>query len=211
MRLPDELSPIKIEDEVLAHGFIQIPVVVIFDPELSPGAKATYGALLWYCWRWGGAPSRSVMAEQLGGGLRTIERHFAELERLEYVSTVRLGLGKPNEYIIRSLQGRALPDMPKMAHLEPPKVAHQSRQKGRIRPAKSGGSTLISLDSKESITKPVDPGANRKTSRQALAEAALKKGKTVEEAVAELMRKTSTSQDEAERIVAEVLQAMGKG
>ena len=196
-----ELTEIEVEDDAFTHGFVQVPVAVVFDPDLSPGAKAVYGALLYYRWRLGGAPARTIIARHLGGGLRSIERYFHELESRSYISTVRLGLGKPSKCVIRSLQGRALPDMPNW-HISPAKVARPSRQKGT--------SHHIRLDSKESITKPVDPKANRKTSRQALAEAALKRGKSVEEAVVELMRKTSTPQEEAEKIVALAVEAMGK-
>ena len=200
MRTPDapasELTEIEVEDEALAHGFVQVPVAVVFDPDLSPGAKAVYGALLYYRWRLGGAPARTIIARHLGGGLRSIERYFHELESRSYISTVRLGLGKPSKCVIRSLQGRGLPDMPNW-HISPAKVARPSRQKGT--------SHHTSLDSKESITKPVDPKANRRTSRLAFARAALDKGRTFQETVTELIQKMRTSQEEAEAIVTEAM------
>ena len=121
--MAEDLTPIRIEDEILAEGFVQVPVVVVFDPELSTGAKTTYGALLWYSWKFGGAPAQAVMAEHLGGGRRTIQRHLSDLEQAGYIETRMLGLGRPNEYVIKSLRDRQFPGAPKMAHL----VRHKRR------------------------------------------------------------------------------------
>jgi hypothetical protein len=113
--MPDELSPIVIEDQVLAEGFVQVPVVVVFDPDLTAGAKMMYGALLWYAWRFDGVPGQAVIAQQLGGGERTIRRHLADLEAAGYIATERRGLGHPNRYVIKTLQNRTLPERPFLA------------------------------------------------------------------------------------------------
>lgn len=112
----EQLSPIIIEDAVLAEGFVQVPVVVVFDRDLTAGAKTMYGALLWYAWKHGGAPSQEAMAEHLGGGRRTIQRHLSELEKAGYIETRMLGLGKPNEYILKTLSERRFSGAPLMAH-----------------------------------------------------------------------------------------------
>jgi DNA-binding transcriptional MerR regulator len=65
------------------------------------------------------------MAEHLGGGRRTIQRHLSELEAAGYIETRMLGLGRPNEYIIKSLRDRQFAGAPKMAHL----VRHERRTK----------------------------------------------------------------------------------
>lgn len=122
----DELSPILIEDKILKAGFVQVPVAVVFDPDLSTGAKTMYGALLWYAWQFGGAPAQSVMAKALGAGRATVQRHIYELEKQGYLETRVVGLGKPNEYVIKSLHNRQFPGAPEMMH----PVHHKQRTKG---------------------------------------------------------------------------------
>jgi len=123
--MAEERSPILFEDETLGRGFGMIPARVLFDKELSAGAKAMYCAL----WYWGHngdrtAPSQADMAEEFGGGRRTVQRHLSNLEEAGYVKTRRVGLGKPNEYVIVSLN-KLSADAPKMAH----QVRHQRRNK----------------------------------------------------------------------------------
>ena len=152
--MPDDLSPIVIEDQVLAEGFVQVPVVVVFDPDLTAGAKMMYGALLWYAWRFDGVPAQAVIAAQLGGGERTIRRHLADLEATGYIATERLGLGRPNQYVIKSLQNRAISDRPNLAgqsgQLTPvPERPNLTGQSGHFWPVKAAknGRSLIRLDS----------------------------------------------------------------
>ena len=145
---------IIIEDAALAGGFVQVPAAVFFDPGLTSGAVRVYGALLWYAWKNGRFPGQRIMAEELGGGERTIRRHLADLEEAGYIAFERVGLGKPNRCVIKSLQNRAQSDRPKMAgltgHHRPVRAAktggpsqeqdsetHTSQQQGRR--AKPGG------------------------------------------------------------------------
>jgi hypothetical protein len=97
---------IRIEDAALAGGFVQVPALVFFDRGISSGAKVMYGALLWYAWKHRKAPEQKVMAEDLGVSLRTVQGYLAELEKTAYIEIVQLGLGRPNEYIIKSLHTR---------------------------------------------------------------------------------------------------------
>jgi len=110
-----EESEIIIEDTALAGGFVQVPAVIMFDTELTAGAKVTYGALLWYAWKLGKFPGQKVLAGEIGGGESTIRRHLAELQKAGYIVAEQLGLGRPNRYIIKSLQKRPLPDRSKMS------------------------------------------------------------------------------------------------
>jgi hypothetical protein len=151
LAMHDELSPILIEDQVLTEGFVQVPVVVVFDPDLTSGAKTMYGALLWYAWKLGGAPTQTVMAEQLGGGRRTIQRHLRELEEGDYIETRMLGLGRPNEYVIRSLQNRALSGAPRVTLSSAPKMAHQVRQQRRTSCAKNGPGSIRQDSDSDSV------------------------------------------------------------
>lgn len=104
----------RFEDDWLNDGFVTFPVVLLFDTQVSGGAKATYGAICWHIWRNGKVPPQTELAQELGGGVRTIKRHLAELEDAGYIDRIQHGLGRPNSYIIKSLSSRG----PKMALLE---------------------------------------------------------------------------------------------
>jgi len=138
---PEE-SEIIIEDTALAGGFVQVPAVVMFDTELTAGAKVTYGALLWYAWKLGKFPGQKVLAGEIGGGESTIRRHLAELQKAGYIVAEQLGLGRPNRYIIKSLQKRPLPDRSKMSGL--------GAQKRAVKPPKNERSLV--LDDSDSTT-----------------------------------------------------------
>jgi Helix-turn-helix domain len=185
---------VECENDLLGAGFIQTPIVVLRDHDLSAGAKLVYGALLWYLWRGGTYPGQVEMAGEFGMSERSVRTYLGELQNRGYLTSKRHGLGQPNTYTILCPWDRRT-DRQNL----PVKAAKPAGQGG-----KSRRSILIDSDSKESISKPVDPKANRRTSRLAFAQAALAKGRTVEEVVAELVQKTKTPQDEAERIVAEV-------
>lgn len=136
---------VRIEDAVLAGGFVQIPVVVLFDPDLSSGAKVTYGALLWYAWKYHGCPEQRVMAQELGVSLRTIQSHTAELERAGYIEVIQVGLGRPNTYVIKTLQNRAERSEAKEKK-DPQKTAGLARRISRVKDAEFCASPL-SIDS----------------------------------------------------------------
>lgn len=93
---------IIITDAILAAGFVQVPMLVLRDPDLSTGAKVAYGALLWYAWRGGDYPGQAAMAEQFGMSERSVRSYLSELEKCQYVDVQRPGLGKPNNYIVLS-------------------------------------------------------------------------------------------------------------
>lgn len=134
-----EESEIIIEDTALAGGFVKVPAVVMFDTELTAGAKVTYGALLWYAWKLGKFPGQKVLAGEIGGGESTIRRHLAELQKAGYIVAEQLGLGRPNRYIIKTLQKRPLPDRSKMSGL--------GAQKQAVKPPKNERSPLQDSDS----------------------------------------------------------------
>ena len=46
------------------------------------------------------------MAADLGVSLRTVQSHISELERAKDIEVVQFGLGKPNAYLVKTLQGR---------------------------------------------------------------------------------------------------------
>jgi hypothetical protein len=91
-------------DAGLAHGFSQIPNVVLRDGSLSPNAKTLYALLLSYAWQDGECfPGQMRLADDMGCRLRTIGYTLAELKRRRLISWDRVGLGKSNIYYIEPL------------------------------------------------------------------------------------------------------------
>ena len=74
------MGKIIVEDGLLRRGFIQVPVLIWFDEDLSAGAKLFYGQLLWYSWRGLDYPGHEQAALDAGTSQRSIERHVAQLE-----------------------------------------------------------------------------------------------------------------------------------
>jgi hypothetical protein len=88
-------------DPVSAHGFTQVPNVILRDQTLSLGAKMTYAVLLSYAWQKDSCfPGQEKLAEDMGAGRRSIIRFMEELIQAGYVQKVRRGLGKTNVYIL---------------------------------------------------------------------------------------------------------------
>jgi hypothetical protein len=79
------------------------------------------------------------LAGEIGGGESTIRRHLAELQKAGYIVAEQLGLGRPNRYIIKTLQKRPLPDRSKMSGL--------GAQKRAVKPPKNERSPLQDSDS----------------------------------------------------------------
>ena len=206
MKKPTEVSAkqdatagrVECESDLLGAGFIQTPIVVLRDPDLSAGAKLVFGALLWYLWRGGTYPGQAEMGHEFGLSERSVRTYLGELQNRGYLAAKRHGLGQPNTYTILCPWERRT-DRQNL----PLKAAKSAAQGG-----KSRRSLLIDSDSKTHTRKPVDPEANRKTSRQALAAAELAKGKAPEEVVAALAR-MNTPQAEAEEIVAQAIGERG--
>ena len=106
-----ELGRIIIRDKAL-KGFVQMPIVLVLDPEVSGSAKVVYGLLLWYEWRGMGFPGQNAMAEHLGRSVRSVRNDLKELIDAGYLTVQQHGLGRPNTYIIESLQDRPEPIFP---------------------------------------------------------------------------------------------------
>lgn len=88
-------------DPVTAHGFTQVPNVILENAKLSLGAKMCYALLLRYAWQAGSCfPGQDSMAAALGISRRSIITFLKELEESGYVEKVRRGLGRTNVYIL---------------------------------------------------------------------------------------------------------------
>jgi len=94
---------IEVEDGLLAAGFVQLPVALARDPNISAGAKLVYVALLWYYWRAQDYPGQRPMAEDFGFSERSARNYLHELEREGYLECRRPGLQQVNTYLLRSI------------------------------------------------------------------------------------------------------------
>ena len=91
-------SNITCDNAVLARGFIQIPVLVLQESDLSAGAKVVYAGLLWYLWRGLDYPGHEQAAVDWGMSERSVGTHLRELGKRGLVESRQPGLGKPNTY-----------------------------------------------------------------------------------------------------------------
>lgn len=90
-------------DPISAHGFTQVPNVVLRDSSLSAGAKLCYALLLSYAWQKDSCfPGQEALAKDAGASRRSIVRFLKELEKSGYLEKKRRGLGKTNIYTLRS-------------------------------------------------------------------------------------------------------------
>jgi hypothetical protein len=95
---------IEVEDGLLAAGFVQLPILLARDPNLTAGAKLVYVALLWYYWRGQDYPGQQQLAEDFGMSARSAWAYLKELERESYLESKRPGRGQPNILILRTLR-----------------------------------------------------------------------------------------------------------
>ena len=108
-------------DPVMRHGFTQVPNHILTMKEISVGAKLAYATLLKYAWGDGACfPGQVKLAEDMGGGERSVRRYLDELERAGFLEIQQRGLGKTNFYrlhlTIKKLASRNGPARPaKMA------------------------------------------------------------------------------------------------
>jgi hypothetical protein len=86
-------------DALSERGFTMVPNHVLDSTKISVGAKLTYAMLLKYAWQNNFCfPGQERLAQDMGGGVRSIVRYIQELEKADFVKVVRKGLGKPNVY-----------------------------------------------------------------------------------------------------------------
>ena len=87
---------------VTAEGFTQVPNFILRSPTLSMGGKLTYAMFLSYAWNNDLCfPGQEKLAEAIGVSRQSVGTFIRELEREEFVSVKRRGLGKTNLYTIR--------------------------------------------------------------------------------------------------------------
>ncbi len=143
---------VRCANDLLASGFVQTPIGVLRDHDLTAGAKLVYGALLWYLWRGGNYPGQKTLAGDFGLSERSVRNHLTELANRGYIAVERGGLGKPNTYEILT-----------------PWLSDPRRQNLPVRPAKSAsqtgkiGRSIQEQDSKANTEQQQEPPATGKS------------------------------------------------
>ena len=98
------LDEIRIVDENLKGGFVQLPRLVLRAKNLSVKAKLIYGMLLDYAWHDDHVfPGQDRMADDLDVSLDSVQRALQELKVCQLIDYKRQGLNLPNIYFILSL------------------------------------------------------------------------------------------------------------
>lgn len=95
-----------VEDEILRHGFTQIPNQILRRSDLPPGAKLTYMVLLSYAWQKDHAyPGQDRLALDMGVSERSVITYLKQLVDTGLITIKRRGLGLTNIYIIHRISG----------------------------------------------------------------------------------------------------------
>jgi len=94
-----ERNTIIVEDEVLRHGFTQIPNILLRRDDISLGAKLTYMVLLSYAWQTESCfPGHDRLASDMGVANRSIVTYLQQLKEKGLIRVERRGLGQTNVY-----------------------------------------------------------------------------------------------------------------
>ncbi len=102
--VPEERSPIIVEDPAMRDGFTQVPNALLRHPTITLGAKIAYGVLLSYAWGKGSCfPGQETMAVDMGVSKRSVIIYLKQLQDEGLISIKRLGFGKTNIYTLHPL------------------------------------------------------------------------------------------------------------
>ena len=100
MRPPNEFEGVVCDGKILVGGFLQVPLKILLNPRLSPGARLAYQILLYYAWKNRPYPGHAAAAEGFGLPQRSLERYLSELITDGQVNVFRRGRGQPNCYYL---------------------------------------------------------------------------------------------------------------
>jgi len=104
MSVPEERSPIIVEDPAMRDGFTQVPNALLRRSTITLGAKIAYGVLLSYAWGKGSCfPGQETMAVDMGVSKRSVIIYLKQLQDEGLISIKRLGFGKTNIYTLHPL------------------------------------------------------------------------------------------------------------
>ena len=97
--LRDKNIVLRGADVLSQRGFTQVPNHVLRSDNISAGAKLAYTMLLSYAWHNEFCfPGQERLAKDMGAGERSVVRYIQELEKEQFISVKRRGLGRPNLY-----------------------------------------------------------------------------------------------------------------
>ena len=86
-------------DALSERGFVQIPIAIVRNKNLSMGAKMVYTSLLSYAWHNNYCfPGQDRMAEDIGTSRKSVNLWLQELDKKGFIKIVRRGQGKTNLY-----------------------------------------------------------------------------------------------------------------
>ncbi len=86
-------------DALSQRGFVQVPIAIVRNGDLSLGAKMVYTALLSYAWHNDYCfPGQERMAEDIGSSRKSVNLWLQELDNKGFIKIVRRGQGKTNLY-----------------------------------------------------------------------------------------------------------------
>jgi hypothetical protein len=92
---------LETKDPVAAEGFTAVPNFILKNPKLSVGEKLTYAIFISYAWHNDQCfPGQERLAEDMGAGVRSVNRFIKGLEAKGFITIQRRGLGKTNLYTL---------------------------------------------------------------------------------------------------------------
>jgi len=124
-RRPTVTQPEKQDD--VPRGFVQLPCTILFNADLSPGARITYAVLLSYSWDKGECfPGQRRLCKELGVSLPTLLGYLRQLEGAALIRRIVRGRGKTTLYLLSAIDEqpndeallRALRELPYEEYLQ---------------------------------------------------------------------------------------------
>ena len=93
---------LETNDPVVADGFTQVPNFILKNKKLTVGEKMTFAMFLSYAWNNERVfPGQEKLADDIGAGVRSVNRFIKGLEAKGFLTIQRRGLGKTNIYMLR--------------------------------------------------------------------------------------------------------------
>lgn len=86
-------------DALSERGFVQVPIAIVRNSDLSMGAKMAYTALLSYAWHNDFCyPGQDRMADDIGSSRKSVNLWLQELDKKGFIKIIRRGQGNTNLY-----------------------------------------------------------------------------------------------------------------
>lgn len=93
---------LETHDPVVQNGFTQVPNFILKNNKLTVGEKMTFAMFLSYAWHNDSCfPGQETLADDIGAGVRSVNRFIKGLEKKGFLTIKRRGLGKTNLYTLK--------------------------------------------------------------------------------------------------------------